>query len=137
MTLYSMRPQASTAIPTPKIGVIKPTTVVRAVSIGHLIGHGQMTPEQCNQGAADWLDGELYVLPSLTLAQSAFPGASYPGIVAARGQQGNRPKDALWLNLLARCWVNTSEAEHAIFASAYEAGLWRALEHVIDVQDDD
>jgi hypothetical protein len=129
MALYSLRPKRSIATSTPKIPKIKPAAVVRAVSVRHW--RGKPTQEQRAERAANWLNGELLVLPTLSLACSVF-GTNYAAVVKARRRPGNRPKSSIWLGLLSRAWMNCSDDEQAAFARAFEPGLWRALEHVVD-----
>jgi hypothetical protein len=133
--LYSLRPKASSVTSAPEIlRIIKPATVVRAVSIAH--HNCKLDHDQLAQLGANWLDGTVLMLPSITLVGD-FLGVGYAAITEARGKRGNRPDPSMWLGLMARCWLNTSPEEHAIFAAAYEASLWHALECTTDVQRED
>jgi hypothetical protein len=136
MPLYSLKDLksklSSTTSAIPKIlGIIKPTGIFRGASLAHR----RMTPEQRAELAARWLNGQLLVLPTITLACVVFK-TNYASIIKARGRRGNRPHWNMWLGVLARAWSNCDEEQRAAFARAFEPGLWKALERVTDVQHD-
>jgi hypothetical protein len=133
MALYSVRPKRSIATSTPKIPKIKPAAVVRAVSVRHW--RGKPARGQRAERAANWLNGELLVLPTLSLACAVF-GTNYASIIAARGRSGNKPHWNMWLGVLARAWMSCDEEQRASFASTFESDLWKSLERVADVQHD-
>jgi hypothetical protein len=130
-TFYTTRPSASIGISASKtVKVVEPIRVIRAVSVAH----SKLEPLQLAQLGADWLDGRVFMLPSISLCSDAL-GVGYSAIVEARGKQGNRPDQSIWLRLMVRSWMNCSHAEQAVFTSAKEAEVWRALEHVTDHRD--
>jgi hypothetical protein len=136
MALYSLKDLKSklsaTTSAIPKIlKVIKPVGIFRGASIAHR----RMGPEQRAELAARWLNGQLLVLPTITLACAVF-GTNYPSIVKARGRRGNKPHWNMWLGVLARAWMSCDEEQHAAFARAFEPQLWKALERVADIQSD-
>jgi hypothetical protein len=129
---YALKSKPSITTSAPKIlGVIKPVKIFRGASLAHR----KLAPDQAAKGAADWLDGEAFYFPTMTDACRKF-GTYYSAVVAARGKRGNRPNPSMWLGILARAWVNCDEEQRAAFARAFEPGLWKALERVIDVQSD-
>jgi hypothetical protein len=128
---YSLKPKASITTSTPRIlKVVEPIRIIRAVSIAHC----KLDYDQLAQLGADWLDGRVFMLPSISLCSDAL-GVGYAAIVEARGKQGNRPDSSIWLRLMVRSWMNCSREEQAIFTSAKEAEVWRALEHATDHRD--
>jgi hypothetical protein len=135
MALYSLKDLKSklsaTTSAIPKIlGLTKPVGILRGASIAHR----RMGPEQRAELAARWLNGQLLVLPTITIACIVFR-TNYASIVKARGRRGNRPHWNWWLGVTTRGWLNLDDEQKAAFAAANEASLWRALERATDQHD--
>jgi hypothetical protein len=130
-SLYSVSSATShSSLFTPQI---QPLEVVRGASLAHL--KGELDADRRAEGAARWLDGDLLVLPTITQAGSVF-NTYHAAIVEARGHGGSSPKPSFWLKLVACGFEHCSDVDRAVFAGAYEAGLWRALERATDKHND-
>jgi hypothetical protein len=130
---YSMRPKASTTLVAPKIsGVIEPVLFIGGAAAAHF----KFDADEAAKFAGQRLDGKVIILP--TMAQVCEDHGTYPAAVirARGGKRSSIPPASFWLNLTAAGLEHLGEAERVVLAYRYETDLWRALEHVVDIQRD-
>jgi hypothetical protein len=121
MALYSLKRRYSSS--SASILNVEPVGVFRGASIAHR----KLGPDEAAAHAASWLDGTIFVEPTIDLACATLK-TNYPAVIAARGRRGNRPTTESWLRLTARGWLELSEPERAAFAACFEPSIWQALE---------